>query len=117
MVKSRTSSRMAVSLSKPIFLSRVTISFSIFLRSSGDLPMSDRAIPLKFDRVVSCLQSSCLFLNPYCPRSLSSSWRMSVRHGNRGVSNFLLCFFGSPKVLFLFSCGCGFGLEVFLFDS
>lgn len=64
MVKSRTSSRIAVSLSMPIFFSLATSSFSILWRSSADSPMSERAIPLKFDRVVSCLQSSCLLRKP-----------------------------------------------------
>jgi hypothetical protein len=31
---------------------------------------------------------------------LSSSCSMSVRHGNRGVSYFFLCFLGSPMITY-----------------
>ncbi len=101
MVKSNTLSRTAVSWRKPSFFRRVRSSFSIFSRSSGVLPMSERAIPLTLDNMVLWRQSSCLFLKPCWPRSLSSSCRMSLRHANRGVSYFLRCFFGSPKFICL----------------
>ena len=101
MDRSSTLSSTAVSFRIPSFFRRVRSSFSIFTRSSGVLPMSDRAMPLVFESMVLWRQSSCLFLKPYWPISLSSSCRISFRHRKRGVSNFFRCFLGSPMVTYL----------------
>src|SRR4030042_4543388 len=101
MDKSKTVSNSAVSFSMPSFFRRTSCSFSIFPRSSGVLPMSDRAMPLVFESMVLWRHSSCFFLKPYWPRSLSSSCRMSLRQRKRGVSYFLRCFLGSPIVIYL----------------
>ncbi len=86
MVKSSTLSSTAVSCRIPFFLSWASSSFSIFARSSVDLLINERAMPLVLDSVVLCRQSSCLFLRPYCPRSFkffledifspSETWRI-----------------------------------------
>jgi len=94
--RSRTSSIAAVSGRMPSRLSLSKSCFSCFLRSSAGMPSSERAISRYLESVVSWRHSSLLFLSPYWPSSLSSDWRVSVRHANRGVSYFFLCFFGSP---------------------
>src|SRR4030042_797502 len=101
MDKSKTLSNTAVSFSMPSFFRRASSSFSIFTRSSGVLPMSDRAMPRVSESMVLWRHSSCLFLKPYWPRSLSSSCRISLRQRKRGVSYFLRCFLGSPIVIYL----------------
>lgn len=98
-VRSKTSSKTAVSSRTPSFFKRVRSSSSILRRSSGAFPISERAIPLNFDSIVSCRQSSCLLRKPYCPKSFSSSCKTSARQGNLGVAYFFFCFFGSPVSL------------------
>jgi len=100
-VRSRTSSSAAVSGRMPSRLSLSKSCFSSFLRSSGGMADSERAISRNLDMVVLWRHSSLLFLSPYWPSSFSSDWSVSVRHGKRGVSYFFLCFFGSPIL-----CGC-----------
>jgi hypothetical protein len=96
--RSNTLSSTAVSCMMPSFFKRVRSSFSILLRSSGDLPNSERAVPLNLDSNVLCRHNSCLLRKPYSPSRLSSSRRISIRHGKRGASYFFLCFLGSPML-------------------
>ena len=111
--------RTAVSCRMPFFFSCARSSFSIFVRCSVVWLISERAIPLNLDRLVSWRQSSCLFLRPNVPRSLSSSWSMSLRQGKRGVSNFYVSVFSDRPYLFAsFSCGCPwFCHKTFLLDT
>ena len=88
MVKSKTLSKTAVSCRMPSFFSLTSCSFSIFARSSTLLLMSERAMPLVFERMVLCRQSSCLFRKPYWPSkfefflkdvfSPSVTWRIEL---------------------------------------
>ena len=64
MDKSKTLSSADVSASMPSFFRRVRSSFSIFVRSSAGLPMSERAMPLTVESVVLWRHNSCLFLKP-----------------------------------------------------
>jgi len=72
-LRSNTSSSTAVSCRIPSRLSRSRSCFSIFWRCSVGIPRSERASSLNLESVVLARQSSCLFLSPYCPCSLSSA--------------------------------------------
>ena len=99
--RSNTLSRTAVSGNIPRRLSLDKSCFSRTSRCLVVMPRSDLAIPRYLESIVLWRQSSCLLRSPYCPNSLSSAWRVSVRQGKRGVSYFFRCFLGSPITLYL----------------